>query len=176
MEAVAAEIGRAGTQYAPPAAYSSWQTGRVERMSAAVRGTIRRTAVHMRLRREACWSHEAAAAINHRPGASGVSPALFLFGEPAKLLGETYADGVPAARHPEADDPSTALARRFRIRLACKRARDLLRRSVSARTRSVKEVEIGQCIMFFAVLHTGSYQEAVGKGLFSWTRHGDGLA
>ena len=155
-------------------------------MNATVRGTIRRSVVHMGLRRAGdvrLAGIEAATAINHRPGTSGVSPALLLFGQRAKLFGEMYADGVPAARRPDAYDPSTALARRFRIRLVCKQVlerhhvRDLLRRFVSARTRPVKEVGIGRCVDFYRQYsYTGRYQEAVGKRLFSWSSHSDQLA
>ena len=63
---------------------------------------------------------EAAAAINHRPGPVGVSPAMMLFGQRTKLYGEMYEDGVASVVHPEAQDPATALSRRLKIRLACK--------------------------------------------------------
>ena len=80
---------------------------------------------------------------------------MMLFGQRTKLYGEMYEDGVASVVHPEAQDPATALSRRLKIRLACKQvlerhhARDLLRRSVAARTRPVKEVEIGQRVMFY---------------------------
>ena len=125
-------------------------------MNATVRGTIRRSAVHSGLQGDEDMriaGFEAAAAINHRPVPVGVSPALF--GQRTKLPGEMYEDGVASVVHPEAQDPATALSRRLKIRLACKQALerhhalDLLRRSVGARTRPVKEVEIGQRVMLF---------------------------
>ncbi len=151
-------------------------------MNATVRGTAGRSDVHVGLQGVEDMrlaGIEAASAISHRPGASGASPALLLFGQCAKLFREMYEDGVPAAAHPEADDPSTALARRFRIRLACKQAlaryhaRDLLRRSVSARARPVKEVEMPTFCLLPTVYYAGRNQEPVCKGLLCWSRHCD---
>ena len=65
---------------------------------------------------------EAATAINARPGISGISPCLMLFGQRLKLYGELYANGKPAGRHPDGDDPESALARRFRIRTSARQA------------------------------------------------------
>jgi hypothetical protein len=78
------ELARAGTMYVPPAAYAPWQKGRVERKNATVRGVIRRSVLHSGVRgakEMRLLGFEAASAINHRPGPSGVSASLMLFGE-----------------------------------------------------------------------------------------------
>ena len=47
---------------------------------------------------------EAAAFLNQRPGASGVSASMMLFGQRLRLYGELYSAGEPEAvgHHPEA--------------------------------------------------------------------------
>ena len=71
-----------------------------------------------------------------------------------KLYGELYAHGEPVGHHPEADDPASVLARRFKIRTAAKQAverhqaRELVRKSVSARSRVVASVAVGEVVFF----------------------------
>ena len=99
---------------------------------------------------------EAASAINGRPGPSGVSAAMMLFGQRLKLYGDLYAGGEPAGHHPEGDDPSSALARRFKIRVSARHAlerhhaKELLRRAVSARSRVLEEIRVGDIIFFYS--------------------------
>ena len=72
------------------------------------------------------------------PGISGISPCLMLFGQRLKLYGELYANGEPAGRHPDGDDPESVLARRFRIRTSARQAierhfaKELVRKTASA--------------------------------------------
>ena len=127
-------------------------------MNHTVRGTIRRSVLHSGIQGEQAMriaGFEAAAAINRRSGRFGVSPAMLLFGQRTKLYGEMCENGVASVVHPEVLDPASALARRLKIRMACKQAlerhhaRELIRRSVAARTRPVKEVEVGQRVVFY---------------------------
>ena len=46
-EAFAAAMGRAGVMYVPPAAYSPWQKGKVERMNQTVRTVVKKCVLHM---------------------------------------------------------------------------------------------------------------------------------
>jgi hypothetical protein len=152
-------MARAGTAYTPPAAYAPWQKGKVERRNATVRSIIRKSALHMGLKGQtdmevSGW--EAASAINQRPGASGVSPALVLFGQKMRLYGELYPDpNDEPVRHPDSDDASSLLARRFKIRLAARQAierhyaKEAIRRSVAARTRTLEKVVVGQSVFFY---------------------------
>ena len=92
---------------------------------------------------------EAAAAVNQRPGASGVSPGMMLCGQRLKLYGEFYADGEPAYHHLDGQDPSTELGRRLQIRCSAKQAteahyaKEMVRKTASARTRAVDKSEVG---------------------------------
>eukprot|EP00974_Lingulodinium_polyedra_P096028 9307108-Lingulodinium_polyedra.AAC.1 len=54
---------------------------------------------------------EAASAVNSRPGPSGISPSMMLFGQRLKLYGELYHEGEPIGHHPDGDDPTSRLAR-----------------------------------------------------------------
>ncbi len=115
-------------------------------------------------------------------------PVLMPFGQRIQSLREMYADGVPAARHPETDDLATALARRVRIRLACRQAlerhhaEDLMRRSAAARTRPVKYVEIGQRLTFYrqysmpgAIKKPAARGSLVGPGIVIGLQNKNGL-
>ena len=109
---------------------------------------------------------EAASAINGRPGPSGVSAAMLFFGQRLKLYGDLYVGGEPAGHHPEGDDPSSALARRFKIRVGAEQAlekhhaEELLRRAVSARSRALEEIRVGEIIFFYRDYPTGKAQKA----------------
>ena len=87
---------------------------------------------------------EVASALNQRPGPTGVSPGMMLFGQRLKLYGELYADGRPAS-HPDGAGQSTELGRRFHIRNIARQAveqyhaKELVRRTVAARTRKVEK-------------------------------------
>ena len=96
---------------------------------------------------------EVSSAVNQRPGASGASPALLLFGQRLKLYGKLYADGEPTGHHPVAEDLGDVLA--LRIRSAAQQAleiyssRELVRRSVAARTRTLDKVSVGDMVLFY---------------------------
>ena len=125
-----------------------------------IKSVVRKIILHMGLRGvdDVCLALiEAASAINQRPGPSGVSSSMLLFGQRLKLYGELYAQGAPAGHHPDADDPSSDLARRFKIRTSVQQAvvrhhaKDLVRKSVSARTRKVETAEAGDVVFFYRV-------------------------
>ena len=127
----------------PLAAYDPWQKGKVERRNATVRSIVRKSAEIVGL--------EAAAAMNQRPGASGVSPTMTLFGQKMRFYGELYPDqSEEPVRHPNADDASSLLARRFKIRLVARQAierhnaKEAIRRSVAARTRTLEKDVVGK--------------------------------
>ena len=69
-----------------------------------------------------------------------------------KLYGELYANGEPVNQHADADDPSSQLAKRFKIRTSAKQAaerhhaKELVRKSVAARTRSLQTVAVGEIV------------------------------
>ena len=83
---------------------------------------------------------------------------MLLFGQRLKLYGELYAQGEPVGHHPDVDDPSSYLARRFKIRTSVQQAivrhhaKDLVRKSVSARTRKVETVAAGDVVCFLQSL------------------------
>ena len=89
-----------------------------------------------------------------RPGPSGVSPAMMLFGQRLKLYGELYADGEPL-HHLEGTDPSTELGRRMQIRCSARQsaevhfAKEMVRKSVAARTRHSTKVDVGEIVFFY---------------------------
>ena len=66
--------------------------------------------------------------------------------------------------HPDASDPSSAVARRFKIRVSAKQAlekhhaKELLRRAVSARSRVLEEIRVGE-IIFLPGLPDGQSTE-----------------
>ena len=111
---------------------------------------------------------EVTVAINQRPGLSGLSPAPMLFGQRLKLYGELYANEEPAGHHPNGDNADDVLARRFKTRstaiqaLEMYHARELVRRSVAARTRALEKVEAGDLVFFYReyVTNVGRKQQA----------------
>ena len=98
---------------------------------------------------------EAANAVNHRPGPTGMSPAMLLFGQRLKLYGELYADGDGMGHHPDGDDPNSLLARRFKIRMNSRQAaerwfaKEMVRRAVAARSRPLDAVQVGELVFFY---------------------------
>ena len=61
------EIAKTGCQYIPPAAYSPWQKGRVERTNATMRSIIRKSVLHLGLTGQddmRLAAYEAASAYN----------------------------------------------------------------------------------------------------------------
>ena len=113
-------LARSETEFDPAAAYATWQKGKVERKIEAVKAIIRKTVIFMGLKGRQDMlvaGIEAATAVNQRPGPTGVSPAMLLFGQKMKLYGELYVNGETAGHHPDGDDPNSYLARRFKIRM-----------------------------------------------------------
>ena len=96
---------------------------------------------------------EAANAVNHRPNGTGVSPGMMLFGQKLKLYGELYADGEPSFHHLDGNDAASELGRRLQIRCSSRQAaeahyaKEMIRKTVSARTRLVEKTEIGQLMV-----------------------------
>ena len=165
-------LGRAGALYVPSAAYAPWQKGKVERRIQQVKGIIRKSVLHMGLdgtHDMTLAGLEAASAINSRPGPSGVSASMMLFGQRLKLYGELYADGEPVGHHPDGDDPSSVLARRFHIRTSVKQAteryhaKELLRKSVSARSRVLESVAVGDLVFFYRDVQSTAGQKRVAR-------------
>ena len=73
-------------------------------MNQTVRTVVRKSVIHRGLRGMSdmrAVGAEAASAINARPGPSGASAAMMLFGQRLKLYGELYAGGEPVGHHPE---------------------------------------------------------------------------
>ena len=90
--------------------------GQVERKISTVKSIMRQTELHLGLKGPVDMKYagiEAVSALNQRPGASGVSAAMMLFGQKLKLYGELYEDGEPAYHHLDVNDASTELGRRF---------------------------------------------------------------
>ena len=89
---------------------------------------------------------------------------MMLFGQRLKLYGELYAGGEPAGHHPDAHDPATALARRLKTRVIAKQAlekyhaKELLRRAVSARSRVLEEIRVGEVVFFYRDYPNGKAQ------------------
>ena len=109
------KLGRAGTLYLPTAGYAPWQKGKVERRIEAFKAIVRKAARQQHVDTDAemrIVGFEAATSLNQRPGPTGVSPAMVLFGQRLKLYGELYADGEPVAP-PEAADNASQLGRRL---------------------------------------------------------------
>lgn len=145
-------LGRAGSRYVPPAAYTPWQKGRVERENTTVRSSMRKSVLHMGLRGADDMyliGLEAAAAFHQREDSAEVPAAMMFFGQLLKLCGELYIDGEGLYH---ADDPSSVFAQPFKMRVAARQAleryhaKDVVRRSVAARTRTVQGVAVGQSV------------------------------
>ncbi len=119
---------------------------------------IKKTVLHLGLKGEEDMKYagiEAASAVNHRPGASGVSPGMMLFGQKLKLYGELYANGEPAYHHLDGNDASSELGRRLQIRCSSRQAteahyaKEMVRKTVAARTRIVDKVDVGETVFFY---------------------------
>ena len=152
------KLGKAGTLFRPAAAYAPWQKGQVERKIQSMCSIIRKTTLHLGLDGDIDMKLagiEAATALNQRPGASGVSPSMMLFGQRMKLFGELYQDGEPAYHHLDGNDATTELGRRLQIRCSARQAteahyaKELVRKTVAARTRHVERVDVGELVFFY---------------------------
>ena len=157
-EEFATRFGNAGTLFQPAAGYAPWQKGKVERKIRTICSIMRKTVLHIGCKgpqEMKMAGIEAAAAVNQRPGASGVSPGMMLFGQRLKLYGELYADGEPAYHHLDGNDPSTELGRRLQIRSSARQAaeahyaKEMVRKTVAARTRLVDKTEVGELVFFY---------------------------
>ena len=94
-EVFAQKLGRAGTLFTPSAGYAPWQKGQVERKVNSVKSIVRKTVIHLGLKGSVDMKYagiEAAYALNQRPGPTGVSAGMMLFGQRLKQYGE----GEPA--------------------------------------------------------------------------------
>jgi len=150
------KLGKAGTFYQPSAAYAPWQKGRVERKIESFKAIVKKTVLHSGVNgtEMKLTGIEAATSLNQRPGPTGVSPAMMLFGQRLKLYGELYANGEPMC-HPDGGDQSTELGRRLQIRNIVRQAteahfaKELVRKAVSARTRVVENTSVGEIVFFY---------------------------
>ena len=153
----ATDLGRAGTMFVPSAAYAPCQKGQCERTAQTIKNTIRNTVLQLGLDGPIVLrlaGFEASSAANHRPGPSGISPCMMTFGQRLRLYGELCQHGRPSSRHPDADDPPSEMARRFKIRIASKQAierhhaRELVRRPAAARSRVIEKCTVGGAVLF----------------------------
>ena len=77
-----------------------------------------------------------------------VNPAMFLFGQRLKLVGEIWDDGRPVTYHPDVGDCADPLTRRLKIREVCQqaackaRAKELIKTAVAARSRPLVHREV----------------------------------
>ena len=85
--------------------------GKVERRIQSLQSIVRKTVMHRhgQPHEMKIIGLEAVSALNQRPGPTGVSPSMMLFGQRMKLYGELYANGEPTA-HPDAADDSYPIA------------------------------------------------------------------
>ena len=108
---------------------------------------------------------EAAYALNQRPGPTGVSAGMMLFGQRLKQYGELYANGEPAYHHLSGTDGATELGRRMQIRCSAKQAteahyaKEMVRKTVAARTRTVTKVEVGELVFFYRCYPSVKHQQ-----------------
>ena len=152
------KLAKAGTLYLPSAAYAPWQKGQVERKIESFKSIVRKvilnrgltTADEMRTA-----GHEIAAILNQRPGPHGVSAGMMLFGQRTKLYGEIYKDGEPHMHHLSGADASSELGRRLQIRNTARQAaevhfaKEMVRKTVAARTRHVEKTSVGEMVFFY---------------------------
>ena len=155
-ETFAGKLGRAGVLFVPSAGYAPWQKGKCERKIQSFKSIVRKTVLHSGIKgadEMRVAGVEAISAINQRPGASGVSPAMMLFGQRTKLYGELYANGEPTLHHLDTDAASE-LGRRFQIRNSAKQAteafyaKEMVRKTVAARTRKLDSTAVGEIVFF----------------------------
>ena len=151
---------RSGSFYDPAAPYAPWQKGKAERSISAAKSVFRKTVSHMQvLGREEMeiTGHEVASGLNHHINESGVSASLLLFGQRVKLCGEIWHNGKPSGYHPEVEQSGSPLERRLNIRNVCRQmsirfhSKELVRKSVSARSRPVKELKVGERYFFYRI-------------------------
>lgn len=94
------------------------------------------------------------------------SAAMMLFGQRMKLHGGLCNHGGEARPSADADDPSSLVVRRLKIRVAAQlaleryHAKDVVRRSAAARTRTVQGVAVGQSVFFYRDYATTAAQRA----------------
>ena len=120
------KLARAGTLYIPAAGYAPQQKGQVERKIQSFKSIVKKAVIHQGINTSQemkICGIEAAAALNARPGATGVSPGMLLFGQRLKIYGELYADGEPTYHHLEGHDATSELGRRLAIRLVIRKSR-----------------------------------------------------
>ncbi len=157
-EEFAGKLGKAGSFFQPAAGYAPWQKGKVERKVKTICSIIRKSVLHLGLKGAEDMKYagiEAASAVNQRPGSTGVSPGMMLFGQRLKLYGELYANGEPAYHHLDGNDASSELGRRLQIRCTARQAteahyaKEMVRKTVAARTRLVDKVDVGETVFFY---------------------------
>ena len=87
-EEFAAKLGRAGTLFSPTAGYAPWQKGKVERRIQSFQSIVRKTVMHRDGHPDEMKiiGLEAVAALNQRPGPTGVSPSMMLFWAAFKVV------------------------------------------------------------------------------------------
>ena len=79
------------------------------------------------------------------------------------MYGELYAGGEPVT-HPDGPDRTTELGRRLQIRSSTRQAaeqyhaREMLRKTVAARTRKVEHIAVGEIVYFYRCYPTQKAQ------------------
>ena len=153
----AGKVGRAGVLLVLAAGYAPWQKGKCERKIQSFKNTVKKTVLHSGIRGAddmRMAGGEAISAINQRPGASGVSAGMMLFGQRTRLYGEPYANGEPTLHHLDTV-AARELNRRLQIRNSAKQATDtfsakeMVRKTVSARTRKINNTSVGEIVFFY---------------------------
>ena len=100
---------------------------------------------------------EVASSLNHHPNETGVSPATLLFGQRVKLYGEVWHNGKPTTYHPDIAVEGSQLERRMNTRTIAQQmttrfhAKELVKKAVSARSRPIKQLVVGERYFFFRV-------------------------
>ena len=80
---------------------------------------------------------------------------MILFDQKLKLYGELYQDGKPAMHHLGGNDASSELGRRLQIKCSARQAteaqfaKEMVQKTVAARTRHVERVEVGLLVAFY---------------------------
>jgi len=172
--AFAQVAGRVGTQIHPAAAYAPSQKSREERKIQSLKEVQKKSIIHTgvhgaRAMKLVGW--EAANAVNHQPGRCGVSPAVRLSGQRARLPGELYDKGEQVGLHPDVLDSGGELALRFRIRQAAveatnkHEAEQAVARAVAARPRPMTVFEPGQRVFVYRS-YAGKQRERAELGHF----------
>jgi len=157
---VASVVGRAGALHVlPPRTRLGKKAGRKRRIQQP-KAVVKKAVIYRGTQGPeeiAVTGREAASAISQRPGISGLSPHMMLFGQRLRLFGDLNANGEPAGHHPGGDDPASQLPNRLKIRVAARQAleqgqaREPLRKSIGARSRVLTQVAIGGLVFFYRV-------------------------